>query len=56
MYNYKSYNKILLRGMVQIFNHYQILNKNSNCKIYNTSKDSLLDIFDFRNFKKIVED
>ena len=56
MYNYKSYNKILLEGMVQIFNHYQILNENSNCKIYNTSKDSLLDIFDFRNFKKIVED
>ena len=55
MTNYKSYNKILLEWTGHIFNHYQILNENSNCKIYNTSNESLLDVFDFRNFKKIVE-
>ena len=53
--NHKSYNTFLLEGTAKIFNLYLLLDKNSNCKIYNTSKDSLLDIFDFKNFKKIFE-
>lgn len=39
----------------KIFKHYQSLKDNSNCKIYNTSNISLLDIFEYKKLGELIK-
>ena len=50
-----SLTKHLSFGMYKIFNQYELLSNNSYTKIYNTSRNSLLDIFEYVTFKDVIK-
>ena len=51
-----SRTKHLSFGMYKIFHQYELLSNNSNAKIYNISKNSLLDVFKYVTFKDVIKD
>ena len=53
--NAKSHVQHTFIATGKIFEHYQILKDNSNCKIYNTSDISLLDIFEYKKLGELIK-
>ena len=51
-----SRTKHLSFGLYKIFHQYELLSNNSNAKIYNISKNSLLDVFKYVTFKDVIKD
>ena len=49
-----SRTKHLSFGEYKIFHQYELLSNNSHTKIYNTSRNSLLDIFNYVRFKDVI--
>jgi len=41
-------------GIYKVFSQYELLLKNSNTKIYNTSRNSLLDVFNYVTFNDVI--
>ena len=41
-------------GIYRVFSQYELLLKNSNTKIYNTSRNSLLDVFNYVTFNDVI--
>tara|TARA_B100001250_G_scaffold275318_1_gene237827 strand:- start:463 stop:1335 length:873 start_codon:yes stop_codon:yes gene_type:complete len=50
-----SLTKHLSFSMYKIFHQYELLSNNSDTEIYNTSRNSLLDIFEYVTFKDIIK-
>jgi hypothetical protein len=50
-----SRNKHLSFGLYKVFSQYELLSNNSYNKIYNTSRNSLLDIFEHVTFKDVIK-
>ena len=49
-----SRTKHLSFGMYKIFHQYELLSNNSNAKIYNSSRNSLLDVFKYVKFSESI--
>jgi hypothetical protein len=49
-----SLTKHLSLGMYKIFNQYELLSNESHTKIYNTSRNSLLDIFEYITLEEVI--
>jgi len=50
-----SHTKHVSLGIYKVFSQYELLSNNSNSKIYNTSKNSLLDVFDFLTLSESIK-
>ena len=49
-----SLTKHLSFGMYKIFHQYELLSNNSHTKIYNSSRNSLLDVFKYVKFNEFI--
>ena len=50
-----SFIKHVSLGIYKVFSQYELLSNNSNSKIYNTSRNSLLDVFDFLTLSESIK-